>query len=158
MKKLKQLIKQNKFDYVDSDITETNFPDNGRHLKDFKLFHFNRNISSENVVKEMEKEGYVPANIYELLEWKDWNDKDSIVALGSVWLHWNGYRSVAYLDSDGSRRRLNLCIWDGDWFDDGRFLAVRKSGTETLNNSDKVLERLEVLENFKIKVEKVLKV
>lgn len=38
--------------------------------------HIEQCISSEDVVLEMQKEGYEPANILELLEWKDWNDKD----------------------------------------------------------------------------------
>ena len=158
MNTLQNLIKKHKFDWVNSNITSAHFPDSGERGKDYKLFHFDKQISSEDVIKEIEKENYRPCNLYELLEWKDWNGEDTVVALGSVWRDFGGSRRVACLYSGDSERRLSLGVWDGDWDGYYRFLAVRKSGTPTLVPSDNVLERLADLEIFKSKVEKVLKV
>ena len=155
---LEDLIKKHNFFRVSQEITAENFPDNGERGKDYKLFHFDKYISSEDAIKEMEKEGYRPANIYELLEWKDWNNKGLVVALGSVWQDFDGFRPVAYLNSADSLRKLLLDIWGGDWPGYCRFLAVRKSGTPTLVPSDNVLGRLADLENFKSRVEKILNV
>ena len=138
---LESLIKVKHFDWTNSLITEDVFPIEIRKHKGYKLFHFDRYISSEDAVKEMEKEGYSPANIAELLLWKDWNDKDWVVALGSVGKV-GGSRRVPGLDEDGSERGLRLYDWVYDWVARYRFLGVRnlslktsdtqKSGTESL--------------------------
>ena len=101
---------------------------------EFKLFHFDRHISSEDVVKEIEKEGYMPANLTELLSYsKDgWNNEDWIIALGSV-AKVSGDRGVPYLDRDGAGRSLYLSLdwWDRGWNGRCRFLAVRNSNSDT---------------------------
>lgn len=129
---LKDLIKG--FDYVNPNITVENFPVPEEIGTDFKLFHFDRYISSDNAIKEMEKEGYKPARLYELLTWKDWNDKDWIVALGSV-CEVDGDRRVPCLSRYDSERRLSLDWWGGDWYAFCRFLAVR-NGSRKLGSSE----------------------
>lgn len=128
---LKQLIKQKKLDWVNANITEENFPQEKIRKGEYKLFHFDKNISSEDVIQEMKKEGYSPANIYELLAWKDWNKKDWVVALGSSCRVF-GNRLVACLGGDGSERRLNLDWWGDRWGGSYRFLAVRTLDSQTL--------------------------
>jgi len=126
---LKDLIKKMKFNWVNSDITPENFPQEDIRSSDYKLYHFDKYITSENAVAEMQKEGYQPANIYELLSWKDWNGKDFVVGLGSS-CALSGRRFVPCLhDWDG--RHLNLVWWDGGWYGFYRFLAVRASSLET---------------------------
>ncbi len=129
MKTLKQLIKLNKLDWANPNINNENFPYNGRLSKEIKLFHFNRIISSEDAIKEMAKEGYEPANIYELLTWaKDnWNGKDVIVALGSAWHNLNGDRNFPFLRFVGSERDLDLSWFDDGWRAHCRFAAVKKA-------------------------------
>ena len=83
----------------------------------------------------MDKEGYNPANIYELLNWKDWNSKDWVVALGSSCVLGGG-RQVAFLYGDGFRRGLDLGVWDGVWHG-ARFLGVRNLETKALESSSK---------------------
>ncbi len=145
MKTLSQLIEEKKFDWVNSDIeknfTATEVPKD----TEYKLFHFDRRILSEDAVKEIEKEGWRPANISELLSWKDWKD-EWVIALSSV-ARVGGYRGVPYLGGFDSRRDLNL-YWFGDgWFSDYRFLAVRNSVSQTLELTLKSLEsRIEKLE------------
>lgn len=127
------LIKGRKFDWVNENITVKNFPPQ-EVSTDFKLYHFGRYISSEAAIEEMKKDGYKPANIYELLLWPDWNGKDWVVALGSV-CKVDGNRYVACLLGDDSGRRLYLLWFDGDWGGSYRCLAVRNSDTATLGAS-----------------------
>lgn len=131
---LKQLIDKQKFDWVNSDITEDVFPLNTLRSNEYKLFHFDRFISSEDVVKEMEKEGYLPANIYELLGWKDWNEKDLVIALDSVG-EVDGDRYVPYLYRSVSERSLRLAWWDVVWIAYCRFLSVKMNQTKEKENT-----------------------
>lgn len=134
MKNLKQLIKQNKLDWVNSNITEKNFPiqpeDNEK--AEYKLFNFDRYISSEDAIKEMDKDDFRPATIRELLSWKDWNGKDFVVGLGSVWRGGLGNRYVPILYCDGEGRVLDLGWCGGVWHGNFRFLGVRKLLTKDL--------------------------
>jgi len=133
---LKSLIDEWKFDYVNFNIL-TNFSLPERKYTDYKLFHFDREISSEDAIKEIEKEGYLPANIIELLSWKEWNEKDNVVALGSVAKLRDG-RHVVYLGRRGLGRNLSLDWFGCGWDCDDRFLAVRNlnlKNSDTLNSS-----------------------
>jgi hypothetical protein len=159
MNTLEKLIKKHKFGWVNDNITEANFPDDGRRGKDYKLFHFKKSISSERVIEEMEKEGYQPATIYELLEWKDWNDKDWVVTLGSTWRDSGGCFFVPFLGRSGSERYLDLRWFGSEWYVCCRFLVVRKySDTKTLKFSDPlILRRLGSLEKDMEALKKIIK-
>lgn len=139
-KNVKEMIKAGKYDWTNSKITERHFPLptelSGKKISVFgKLFHFNRNISSEDAIKEMDKAGYRPATLPELLvlgEVKpDLQRQFSIIALGSVWRDALNLRSVPGLnvpglDVGGNGRELNLGWFSGDWLAASRFLGVRK--------------------------------
>jgi len=120
---LKQLINSNKFYWVNSNI-EKNFKLEEVRNTDYKLFHFDKYVSSKYAIKEIENEGYCPANLAELLNWKDWNNKDWVVALGSV-TEIGGGRRVAYLFRVDSGCDLDLGWFDGDWVGGCRFLGVK---------------------------------
>lgn len=124
---LSSLIAKHKFDWINSDITDTLFPQPTEISYDYTLFYFDKYISSKDAIKEMEKEGYRAANIYELLLWEDWNKKDWVIALGSV-AEVRGFLGVPSLYVGGSGRSLGLRWFDGDWSSGCRFLAVRNSG------------------------------
>lgn len=160
MKNLSQLIKSLKLNYVNSDITEKNFPDTGRRSKDIKLYKFDKSMTSEEVIKEAEKDGYEPANARELLEWaqKNWNGKDSVVALGQQFLDSDGDRSVLCLWSDAGDRGLSLRWFDDSWNSHGVFAFVRaKHDSKKLGKDIESLEsRILALENFRIEVEKII--
>ena len=125
-------IARGKYNWVNSDITEKHFPTNipADYDAEYRLFHFNRDISSENAIKEMEKEGYRPAILPELLilgETQPELQKEfQIVALGSVWRDSYDHRYVPILHWYGRRRKLNLLWFELDWYGYFRFLAVRK--------------------------------
>lgn len=138
---LKQFIKKNKITYVNPEIEKGIFPFVKPKKMEYKVFHFNRYISSEDVVKEIEKEGYTPATYSELMLWPDWNRTDFVVALGSV-AEVHGDRSVPYLNEDGSKRGLDLFWWAIGWVSRCRFLAVRNLSSGS-RSSDSVLEPLE---------------
>lgn len=129
---LSERIEKGKYDWTNSDINKKNFPETvpADYDAEYKLFHFNRNISSEGAIKEMEKEGYRPGNINELLtlgETKPELQREfPIVEIGSVWQDSFGSRNVAVLDCRGGRRMLDLSWFGGVWVGDYRFLGVRK--------------------------------
>lgn len=145
---LKQLIEDKKFDYVNSDITDELFPvPTIKENVEYELVHFNKDISSEDAITELSKGGWRPATIYDLLNWTEWNDKDWVVALGSV-AEVVGFRHVSCLGKDGSERNLDL-----GWFDDVvwgsgcRFLRVRNLDSKKVSTSDtQALGTLDTLE------------
>jgi len=131
LKTLTEFIAPLKLDYVNSDITEANFPpqpqDNDDSEKEYKVFNFG-STSSEKAIAGMAKEGFRPATTREQLQWavKNWNGKDWVVALGQTWLGSRSGRLVSVLNFRGGGRQLAL-VWFGDgWNDVCQFLAVRK--------------------------------
>ncbi len=128
---LEQMIAAGNYDWKNDDITAKRFPLSGTGKVGFepKLFHFDRDISSENAIKEMEKDGFRPAKIEELLAYgaalPEEQRKYPIVALGSV-AEIGGDRSVACLSRRGSERFLLLHWFDDDWSRYYRFLGGRK--------------------------------
>lgn len=133
------------FTYVDSDIKKGLFPlVDVPENTEYRLFHFNKYISSEDAIKEMEKEGYRAAIFSELLTWPICNEKDWVVALGSVGVV-HGYRVVPFLRADGSRRDLDLYWWDVSWNSYFRFLGVRNSSLKTSDPLNPALDPLDAL-------------
>lgn len=122
------------FDWKNDDIVEKNFPnqahETGEQNLQVKLYHFGKDMSSEDVVSAMDKDGFRPATLRELLAYAvknpDEQRKYPIVGLGSVWSH-GDRRGVPYLDLGGYERGLGLPWWSSRWFGRSRFLAVRKS-------------------------------
>src|SRR3990167_9382333 len=150
---LKNLIKAGNYDFVNDNINDKNFP-NFQDMPSGKveLLHFDRYITSEEAIKEMESKGMRPANLKELLvfgkEYPEEQRKYPIVALGSVWRSLLGDRSVAVLWGDVSGRHLYLYWFDcgGGAFD--RFAGVRQVASDTLtlgkeNNLEKRVANLE---------------
>lgn len=127
IKTFKQLTER--FEYVNSDI-EPNFTIEEPRSQEYKLYSFDIYISSEEVVAEMERDGYAPATLGELLYWEGWNEQDWVVGLGSV-AEVNGYRRVPDLYGGSSGRDLRLRWWGSGWDRSCRFLAVRTESLES---------------------------
>lgn len=130
---LADMIKATKRHCVDGNINAKHFPlkGKGKHKLTAALFHFNRSMESEDAIAEMDKRGYRPGHIEELLAFDekhpDFQRKFVLVAaLGSVWRNQEGDRLVPYLDWYNFERQLDLCCFWNKWFATYRFLAFRK--------------------------------
>lgn len=125
-------ISRGKYDSVNSDITEEHFPMSivADYDVEYDLFRFNRDISSEDAIQEMERDGFRPAMLTELLALGEaqpgLQKQFPIIALGSVWRISSNCHHVPALHWDGGRRRLFLSWFESDWFTPYRFLGVRK--------------------------------
>ena len=148
-KPLEQFIADGKYDFVGDLITDKNFPAPpklvGQKLELLaKLFHFDNHISSEDIIFEMNKAGYRPANLLELLVvgflYPDLQRQFSIYALGSIVLT-NGnltefgdyrpqachYRFVPCLFLDMfSKRRLCVGSFDNSSSAKSLYLGILK--------------------------------
>ncbi|MEI6836066.1 MAG: hypothetical protein WCK59_04495 [Candidatus Falkowbacteria bacterium] len=132
---LEQAIADGNYDWNHGDISSENFPISPEMLGQkveikTKLFRFNRDISSNDVISEMDKAGYRPATLMELLAlgilFPELQRQFPIVALGYVW-HWARVgRFVPFLYVNDYKRGLNLSFVAGDWGTRYRFLGVRK--------------------------------
>jgi len=125
-------VEAGQYDWSNSDITSRNFPTKRKGTAEVavELVHFNRCISTEGALKNLDSMDMRPAEIHELLafgeKYPDVQRKFPIVAPGSVWQYRHGDRKVPCLSRDGSGRDLDL-RWIGDAWDElCRFAAVRK--------------------------------
>jgi hypothetical protein len=128
---LPQMIAAGRYDWQNDDITPARFPVNGEGQKELngQLVHFNRNMGSDDVKKELDAKGLRPATHEELLAfgatYPEMQRQFPIVALGSF-AEIGGGRDVVCLDGDGSGRGLGLVWLGGGWGPGCRFLAVAK--------------------------------
>ena len=132
---LNAMIAAGNYDRVSCNISEKNFPiDPSRFTMDnTKVFHFGREITTEEVGVAVREEGYGSAGIEPLLVYGAENPEEQvkhpIAALGASWVGPNGNCGIPYLHGYGGGRSLNL-DWGGPesrWYEASRFLAVRKS-------------------------------
>ena len=134
-KTVEQAIADGNYDWKNSDVTAKNFPISpemiGKKVDiSGRLFHFDRNISSKEAIKEMDSDGCRPAILMELLALgathPELQRQFPVVALGSVWRTFIGFRQVPYLDVNDDDRELDLSYFGDDWWACCRFLGVRK--------------------------------
>jgi hypothetical protein len=125
-------VKTGRYDWVNSGITSRNFPTKRKGTAEVavELVHFNRYISTDEALRELDRMGYRPAELHELLafgeKYPEVQREFPVVALGSVWRDWNGDRDVPCLYGDGSTRRLGLGWVERGWDGVYRFAVVRK--------------------------------
>ncbi|KKP74533.1 MAG: hypothetical protein UR79_C0004G0022 [Candidatus Campbellbacteria bacterium GW2011_GWD1_35_49] len=132
-KTVEELVTEGKYDWSNSNVTSSNFPQPANPKTKERvivLFHFGKEMTSEQVIAEMDKAGYRPGIIHELLALgivqPDLQREFPIIALGSVCLL-DGDSDVAVLREGAGGRSLSL-VWFGYvWGDGCRFLGVRKS-------------------------------
>lgn len=136
---LRDAVAAGRYDYVNENIKEDDFPahehEQGKKEVAFRLFHFNRYIESDEAIVEMDKQGFRPASLREMLVYREANSdlqrQFPIIALLSVWVDpISGRRSVPALWGSG------LCLDDFGhrWSSHYRFLAVRKYQKKTLDS------------------------
>ena len=131
-KSLAEMIRAGNYNDVDDDITGSHFPVKGQGNVELEveIVHYDKSMTSEDIVRDMESRGLRSATLPELLAFgaffPDKQREFLIMALGSVWRERNVIRFVACLDSGSSERKLTLAIWSGYWDKYYHFLAVRK--------------------------------
>jgi len=125
-------VKAGRYDWANSDITSKNCPTERKGAAEVtvELIHFNRYISTNEALRELDRMGYRPAELHELLafgeKYSEVQRKFPVVALGSVWQSRGGDRHITYLSRGGSERGLSL-VWVGSGWDEiYRFATVRK--------------------------------
>lgn len=129
---LAEMISAGKYDWVNKNITQENFPIEGKGKveKEITLFHFNKLMTSEQVIAEMEKAGYRPAKIEEFLalgaQYPKLQKKFHIIGLGSLWINPGGVREVPCLHWSAVKHNLNLHWFENSWNEYCRFAAVCK--------------------------------
>ena len=128
---LKDMIQAGRYDYANSDITEKHFPvASGPAELSIELVHFDRVMSSEDVLAEFDRRGLRPATLPELLAfgkaYPEVQLEFPVVALASVWRSWGVGRLVPFLWSNADERGLGLDWLVDRWGPHYRFAAVRK--------------------------------
>jgi len=132
---LEQMIVAGKYDWKDINIMEKHFPlpaelFGKKTTVSGKLFHFNRNISTVDAMAGIDKAGYRPATLPEILalgaKHPELQHQFLIIALGSVWRSSLGRYGVPCLGVGGNGRRLNLYWLDYVWLSIHCFLGFRK--------------------------------
>ena len=132
-KTLKEMVLVGKYDWVNENITQDHFPIQGSGKQEVQvaLFHFGKIMASDQIIAEMEKQGYRSTRIEELLalgaSQLELQRQFPIVALGSVWRGPYGDRGVPVLDRGDARRRLGLHWLEHEWHESYRFAAVRNA-------------------------------
>ncbi len=127
---IKDLVKQGRYDWSNSDVKDDHFNVDVPHQAEIILRHFNKNMSTDAVLKALDEEGLRPATMSELLalgiKYPDLQKQFPIIALGSVWQDRDGDRYVGSLGFRDGQRKLFLYWFGNDWLVICRFAAVRK--------------------------------
>jgi len=125
-------VRAGHYDWVNPDISSDHFSTTqkgSRHVE-MKLIHFGRVISSKEALKELDRMGYRPAELHEILafgrEHPEVQLKFPIIGLASAWRGDRGGACVPYLAGHGSKRPLHLYWLEVDWHDVCRFAALSK--------------------------------
>jgi hypothetical protein len=129
---VEEAIKAGDYQAVHSEITAMNFPStrSGQADVEIVLIRYDRRMASEDVVRELDREGLRAAELPEFLAfgatYPDVQRKFSVAGLGSVWQDRKGYRNVPCLYEASEGRYLDLHWWDDGWYTYTRFAATHK--------------------------------
>ena len=132
---VKNGMRAGRYDWANPDINSRNFPTNKRKgmvgvAVELIHLHLNRVISTEEALHELDRMGYHPVELHELLafgeKYPEVQIEFPVVALGSVWRDRYGNRVAPCLLGLGSERGLDLLWTEYGWDKFFRFAAVRK--------------------------------
>lgn len=125
-------IKAGCYDWVSSKIIDSKFAVVRQGIKEVSILflHFNKLISTDSVLKELQRKGYQPANLQELLSigehFPDIQRQFSIVALGSIYRSAGDITYAPCLSSCHLWRALYTYRTEGPWDEFSRFAVVLK--------------------------------
>lgn len=134
-KTVEQVIAGSNYEWKVTGINSENFPISPemvgkKVVVSAAIFWPNYDISSEEIVSELDKVGYRPATLMELLFLRilfpRLQGQFIVVAPGSIWCDDKRSQSVPYLDVVGFKYGLGLVCPDDKWGNFYYFLAVLK--------------------------------
>ena len=131
---LTDMVKAGKFDWTNPDIVSEHFPtiNSGETTIDLELYQFKHGVWSYEVVELLDKAGYRPANIFELLAFEarypDRQRKYPIVVLASKWQYDENNWAVPAVVELEHGRYLGLIRFanNAGFSQKSRFLVIRK--------------------------------
>ena len=129
---IEQSVKAGKYDWANDSINAKHFPSQTKGMAEVEiiLVKFEKDMESDDVVKQLDEQGLRPAELEELLafgeKYSDVQRNFPVVALGSVWQNPYGNRYVPDLFGGTGERWLGLDWWSLRWNSYCRFAAVRK--------------------------------
>ncbi len=134
-KGIKRAIAEGEYRLINRDINVEDFPvrapetaGNGKVERFARLFNFNEEKKSREVIKLMRKDGFYPAIPLELLAlgaiYPELQKEKTIIGLGDPICGNGAYRRVLSLDSITNFRRLNLSFFNYVWNPDDYFLGI----------------------------------
>lgn len=142
---LKSLIENKKWYYVNSAITDANFPaPTTVQSENWKLINMEKSFSSQEALERIKAEGCRPANIHELALFADLHPEQfpegnwmSVIAFGSSWTDSGGNHRVpgvfAFDDGDFG---FGLGDFEGSWGDEYCLLCFCDQSSDTQALSD----------------------
>lgn len=141
MKKLKQLVKEGKYNYINPLITEGNFPIPDKiQTENWKIIYMNKLFSSQEALDKMKAEGCRPANIYELATWKINHGEELkkgrwLLAFGQTTIL-DGYHEVpsVYASYTGGDFDFSLDDFEDGWDDRDCLLCFSDLEPKTLES------------------------
>ncbi|MDD4412370.1 MAG: hypothetical protein PHR00_01870 [Patescibacteria group bacterium] len=130
---IKEAVKAGNYNWVNKYITADNYPvlpgEEGQKDLKFVLVHYNREMSSDNAIAEMNNK-LRPATAREFFsfcaKYPDLQRQFPITALGQQWVNIDGFRKVLCSVRYDSDRGLDLISFGYDWPGYYRFLFVCK--------------------------------
>ncbi len=130
---IKKEIERGKYNWVNSNITQKKFPTKkkGKFEVEITLFYFNRYISGKDALKEINKAGYRPAELRELLALEancsDFQKKLLIVAFDSMrWFLFKHCKAICLYGGSSGYRGLGLIRLNRSWGATCFFAVVRR--------------------------------
>jgi len=127
---VENVVKEGKFERSNDEINCKNFPrlKNGKKFeKEIVLFKFDRDMWANDVIEEMDRVGYRPATIWELvalfIREASLAERFHIVALGSSSMI-RGFRRVPFICRGG--KELGLTLGDNCLLEGCLYIAVKK--------------------------------
>lgn len=138
--KLKDILAKKSWYYVNSDITEENFPVPEKiETEGYKIIRMDKSFTSQEVLERIKKEGCRPANIYELAIFANEHPEEFakekytwMIAFGSDYVDSDGCHRVplVYARDDGDFG-FRLGIFEFPWVGGDCFLCFCDPSSDT---------------------------